>query len=99
MAIVTEEIEDAQVAVPVARTPTLNSVPETELLDSEVLPLLTHPDVDMLISTQPVRDKEDTQYWPRDQPLSSIHQHKRNGKHDHISTEQLRHLLYIGLHK
>ena len=93
MAIVTEEIEDTPVAVPVARTPTQNSVSEIELMDSEVLPLLTHPDVDMLISTQPVRDKEDTQYWPRDLHLIAILPHKHNGKHDHISTEQLLHLL------
>ena len=62
MAIVTEEIEDTPVAVPVARTPTLNSVPETELLDSEVLPLLTRLDVGMLTSIQPVRDRLDTRY-------------------------------------
>ena len=39
VAIVTEEIEDTPVVVPVAKAPILNSVSETELLDSEVLPL------------------------------------------------------------
>ena len=78
MVTVTVEIEDTPVAVPVARTPILNSVSETELLDSEVLPLLTHPDVDMLISIQPVHDKEDTQYLPRDLHLIAILPHRRN---------------------
>ena len=78
MAILTEEIEDTPVAVPVARTPTLNSVSETELLDSEVLPLLTRLDVGMLISIQPVRDRLDTRYWPRDLHLIAIFQHKSN---------------------
>ena len=90
----TAEIEDTLVAVPVARTPTQNSVSEIELMDSEALPLLTHPDVGMLISAQPVRDRLDTQHWPRDLHLIAIIQHKSNGKHDHISTEQLPPALY-----
>ena len=99
MAIVTEEIEDTPVAVPVARTPTPDSVSETELMDSEVLPLSTHPGADMRINIQPVHDKEDTQYLPRDLHLIAILQHKHNGKHDHISTEQPFHLLYTGPYK
>ena len=92
MAIVTEEIEDTPVAVPVARTPTPNSVSETELMDSEVLPLLTRLDVGMLISIQPVRDRLDTQYWPQGLHLIAISLHRNNGIHDHILTELLQHL-------
>ena len=95
----TAEIVGALVVVPVARTPTQNSVSENVLMDSEALPLSTRPDADTLTSILPVHDKEDTRCLPRDLHLIAILPHKRNGKHDHISTEQLLHLLYIGLYK
>ena len=84
MAIVTEEIEVTPVAVPVARTPTLNSVPESELLGSEALPLLTLLDAGMLTSIQLVRDRSDIQCSLRDLLPKAICQRMHNGISDHI---------------
>ena len=80
----TAEIEDTLVAVPVARTPTQNSVSETALMDSEALPLLTLLGAGMLTSIQLVRDRSDIQCSPRDPHQKAICQRKRNGISDHI---------------
>ena len=86
MAFSAAGIEDTPVAVLVTKNLILNSVSETIPLDSEVLPMLTLPDVGMLISIQLVRDKSDIQCSLRDLLPKAICQRMRNGISDHILT-------------
>ena len=62
----------------------LNLVSAAKLLDFEVPPRLMFPDVDMLLSKLPERDKADIRYWLLGPPLASIVPCTSSERHVHI---------------